>query len=364
MDKDRIRIDPIRIEMTTFKRLFLLQGWLIIAGLSFLGCAGESADVGNGTEDSSPSGRYLVEGTIQGAAGLPIYLQRLDFSQINRPVVRSIDTVQADAQGRFRFSGSVREPLIGQIQVARDTFFIPLALRDRNIQIEAQRRDMGSIRIEGDPTSAQLAVLMLRLRRENEERGALLMERQRAQRSGDRQSLDATTAAYMQMITDQVDALKAYIDTVSDPVLAIFALESLSFREQFDFIAEFSEKLTGSHPEMRYTRELAAKVDGYERELRATQGNQMVGMQAPDITQPGSGRCGAASFRSARQGGPRRFLGSLVRSLSQRESECGPRLEEIQGRGLRGFLGFARFRAREMVGRHRERRPGMEKSRE
>ncbi len=222
-------------------------------------------------------GNFTVKGKITGAAGKKVILQIFPvFTAGRNQKVNNAGSVVLDESGAFEIPAKVDHKTFGALLID-NAHVAYLVLDGSDIQFTADYNDFQNFRIEGSPESALIkdyfSHLLTMVNQINEARAAI----QQAQKSGDKAAVESAKALEGKSIDAYFSYVKAYADSSSSPLMALFATGMLEPSIYSDFFVEISKRYKG----------IADASPYYQRIVKLARGkNGLIGQIAPEIRLP------------------------------------------------------------------------------
>ncbi|GAA4386094.1 TlpA disulfide reductase family protein [Hymenobacter koreensis] len=243
-----------------------------VFGATHTSCS-ESTPAGSAETVAAAKDGFEITGQLRNApAGTKVYLSELTETQFV-----SRDTAATDAQGRFKFKGSVTETGLYQVKV-NEANQVLLALDNKTkVQLTGDAQKLGTdYTVKGSKDSEMLQQVT---RTMNQSRKSLESLNARFQANGQAGREDSMKIIEQQFYKAQAystASLKKLMLQNPKSVVSAFVMTNLvNPDENFGFADSLATGLKASIPNSRYTKALVAKLEP----LRKT----AVGTVAPDI---------------------------------------------------------------------------------
>ncbi len=224
-------------------------------------------------KDEKISGEYLISGTIKNAPNSQVILEELSFTQINQ-----IKTDTADADGNFGMNGFTAQPGIFRLRLPQNQSWMFFYDGKTSIVLQADANDIKTYSVDGSPDTKSMQKLLFDLADIQNDYMIAQQQAQEVAASGD----VAKSAELMKQAEDLLKSISVYIiayaDTVKNPILGIFAVNSLNPDEHFEYMLAYAEKVRPLMNESKLAKEF---VENLERVSFLA-----VGTEAPDIDLP------------------------------------------------------------------------------
>lgn len=256
--------------------LFILSAaiWLMTAGIT--------SCTNNGGKT------FTVEGSIGGLENATLLLETMTFPNMNgTPAFTAIDTVTADPDGNFIFSGHLRERSICRIKMENNPrYYLLLNIYDEKLHISGSTNDPKPL-FEGSTATLVLNGFIDELRNKNME----IIDFSNNVLSQSAVLGDSLTAVMNDRKDAMIDSFYAYVanfaDTTKELTNKIVALENLLYDRQFEIIKEKAAPIiaTGDTSNV-YVRELTSKVNRYQQIMDEEAANSFLGKTATDLNLP------------------------------------------------------------------------------
>ncbi len=246
--------------MNSLRTLFLV----LAAAALFQSCeTGEGADATG----------YLLKGKMANASGTTVFLDKWD----NLTTATPVDTAIISKEGDF----TMKKPITGRglymLRVSQERTWLMVLEPGAEVTFDGDLNDVMKYNFTGHQSTVVLNELIKNMGNTNRRVGEINQEFMNAQYSGaDQASLTALQNEYIQLQTGMVESLKTFADTVSDPLLAIFAVSNLSVEENAAFLKQVTDKALQKDPNLALAKEIAAKVSETSK--------ISVGSAAPDFS--------------------------------------------------------------------------------
>jgi len=231
---------------------------------------------------------YTVDGKITGklaSQAKKVYLEQLTTSKTT-----VIDTSAIDNSGSFKLKGFVKDEGLYRLRFTNDKF-IYLVMQNVPITVNINLDSVQNYTVSGSPISSELKSFLDTLTSQNKRIMMLRQEISKAKgkdSTADKQSQDAFQKL-MQITASTHDYVNRFVDTVKDPVLAIFAVNTMSFSENqnLDKFEKLANKLLKEYPDNTFVKDYAALINQMNQQMAAAKASQFkIGDQVPDISLP------------------------------------------------------------------------------
>ena len=204
---------------------------LLLAGCTQMGSMGGDSNVDG----------YLIKGKINNmSARAPIYLE-----EITAQNARAIDTATVEADGTFELRGKVAQQSLGRLRVGNGAAML-LIIDNKTMDVTLDVQNPSSFSTTGSLETAQLHSLIKDIQ-----------AKQPAERE-----------AY----------LRAYSDTVKNPLLAYMAVSNLSIEDNYESYQKFAQRLQTELPNSPLTSQFQSHITSMQSVM-----NTAVGKEAPDL---------------------------------------------------------------------------------
>ncbi|MCB9019294.1 MAG: redoxin domain-containing protein [Chitinophagales bacterium] len=231
---------------------------------------------------------FTVEGSIGGLENATLLLETMTFPNMNgTPAFTAIDTVTADPDGNFIFSGHLRERSICRIKMENNPrYYLLLNIYDEKLHISGSTNDPKPL-FEGSTATLVLNGFIDELRNKNME----IIDFSNNVLSQSAVLGDSLTAVMNDRKDAMIDSFYAYVanfaDTTKELTNKIVALENLLYDRQFEIIKEKAAPIiaTGDTSNV-YVRELTSKVNRYQQIMDEEAANSFLGKTATDLNLP------------------------------------------------------------------------------
>lgn len=224
-------------------------------------------------KDKESAEEFAISGTIANAPNSPVILEELSFTQINQ-----IKTDTSDADGNFGMSGFTVKPGIFRLRLPQNQSWMFFYDAKTPVKIVGDANDLKNYTVDGSPDTKSMQKLLLDLSAIQSNLMTIQQQLQEASAAGDivkTQELNKQGEDILKSISDYVIA---YADTVKNPILGIFAVNSLNPEEHFEYMKNYAEKVKPLMGEYKLAKEY---VENLERVSFLA-----VGTEAPDIELP------------------------------------------------------------------------------
>jgi len=240
---------------------------------ALLGMANACNKATSPTTSTGNAAGYQLNGELTNAqAGAKVYLAELEENQLV-----SRDTATIDEKGRFTFAGTTTEPGIYQVKVD-DTNQALVALDSQTkltLRGDASKLN-SSYTVQGSPDSELLQQVSNALQQNKTSMDRLEQRFVQARQAGQADSVAAIQQQAQQIQERGQAGVRRLVRQHPGSVVSGFVLTSvLNPDDNFGLADTVATALKAAHPESRYAKALAAKVDA----SRAT----ATGAVAPDI---------------------------------------------------------------------------------
>ena len=194
---------------------------------------------------SKPQGQLTIKGQIKNiGAKSKIYFDELTYT--NRT---SLDSVSADAQGNFTIKTKLKNLGLYQIRVEnKQAIFLVLDEHSSSVSVKADSSSIQDFTYElkGSPASDQLRKFITDMKKYGEAAGTAMNNYQTAMKDS---ISDSTRTALVAKVEEANNNFRtfahSYIDTVKNPVIAIFVATNLDYqseRAEFDKLEQWVSK--------------------------------------------------------------------------------------------------------------------------
>ena len=230
--------------------------------------------------------------TINGTVAQPRADEWIQLRELRGSQIVSVDSVRADAQGQFSFSGQVDEPGFYLINFYNQQGVMTLLENGDVLRVTADGTSMGDYQVEGSAHNEELRRVAELQRTIQAELEGLSERFQRAQtdaeRDAIRQELVGLQDRSAQKIHDLIRSLDASLAALyaKDMLYAPLFPGMPAFSDPVDdvaFLDSLGQRLTARRPDSRYTREFMTQLQTFRQQAEA---NVSVGEVAPDIALP------------------------------------------------------------------------------
>lgn len=233
---------------------------------------------------SSPG--YVVEGTVNGTEATTIYLDYLTDQQ-----VMTIDTAALEEDGGFRMDGTTDERGFYRLRTASDNYWLVLMGPDDHIEIEVDVADPNSATlVEAPEASAAFQEVMDFLIAGQDELMALRQEAQQLQMTGGTpEQMQAIQLQYQQADAERRQALKARLESETDPFVKTYLLSALNINQEYEYVKNTAQRLRDEFGENPYLTGILQRVDQVEQQRAAQEAQEELqaslqpGVEVPDI---------------------------------------------------------------------------------
>ncbi len=169
-------------------------------------------------------------------AGTKIFLEEVTYSSRN-----ALDTSVLDAKGNFKFNSQIKNPGLYQLRVGeKAAIFFVLDQSTSSVTVNADSSSIKSFTysVKGSPSSEQLRKFILETKKYGETFGNAMNDYKMNVSDSSSDSLKKIYTTKLMMADSNFRTFaRGYIDTVKNPVIAIFAITNLDFqhdRSEFD----------------------------------------------------------------------------------------------------------------------------------
>ncbi len=231
------------------------------------------------------SEEFTLKGQIKNVAvNTPIYLEEINYNS-----TRGVDTAKADATGNFLMQGSIKSNGLYQLRMGQERALL-LVLDDKSsaVQVTADTSDFTSFNyhVSGSPASEQLRGYIMKTKQYGEQFHAAMEE---YNSNAGEQTPDSIKKIYEEKVRVADAAFRTYntkyIDTVENPVLAIFAAYNLNYQRDKNVIDSLENRIKtkfGSVPFVQtFLKQLADQRGGSQQNQNDPK--FATGAIAPDI---------------------------------------------------------------------------------
>lgn len=214
---------------------------------------------------------YTVTGTINNAGGKTIFLDEMSLTT-GTPV----DTAILAEDGTFKMVGKLPERGLYMLRIDNQHTWL-LVMGNENMNITADFDDVMNFKVGGNAATEQLTDFILHVGNTNRKIQELNQEFMQARYSGaDEQTLMAMQQQYLALNDGVKNDVKTFADTVSEPLLKVFAGSLLNVEEHYAFLKELSDEVQAEIPNSDYAKQFSDRLSDASK--------LAVGSQAPDFT--------------------------------------------------------------------------------
>ena len=209
------------------------------------------------TGETVSENEYLINGKLENAAGMTIFLDRWETLTNATPA----DTAIISKEGTF----TMKKPITGRglfmLRISQERTWLIVLEPGAEVTFTGDLNDVMKYEITGHQPSISLNVLIKDLGSKNRRVAEINQEFMNAQFSGaDQTTLMNLQNESMGLQQGMITALTTFADTTSDPLLSIFAVSNLSVDENAVFIKKITDKALAADPNLGLAKEIAAKV--------------------------------------------------------------------------------------------------------
>jgi thiol-disulfide isomerase/thioredoxin len=229
---------------------------------------------------------YTVDGKITG--GLNPSIKKVYLEQLGTTKTTIIDTGVIASDGSFKLKGFVKDEGLYRIRFSPDKF-IYLVMQNVAINVGINLDSLQYYTISGSPVSSELKGFLDTLTHRNQRMMALqkaITQSKSKDSSLEKQSQEAFQN--MMMISSGTQTfVNKFVDTVKDPVVAIFAVNTLNFSENFKKFEVLANRLLKQYPDNTFVKDYAGLISQMDQQIAATKASSFKpGDEVPDITLP------------------------------------------------------------------------------
>lgn len=227
----------------------------------------------------------MLKGQIKDeAAGTKVYLEELTYT-----THQALDSSTLDAKGDFSLTATLKNLGLYQLRIGGNrAIYLVLDEKPLTITINA---DSSSIRkfsyhVTGSPSSEQLRQFVVQMKKYGEAYGVALSEYRVNVTDAASDSIRAMYTAKMNMADSNFRGFaRGYIDTVKNPVIAIFAVGNLDFNHDRATFDKLEAWVRQDYPNLPFVQAYLSMIDNQKK---SSQQNVYapkfaVGDVAPDI---------------------------------------------------------------------------------
>ena len=234
---------------------------------------------------STDRGGLTLKGQIKDApAGTPVYLEELTYT--NRT---ALDTAKLDAHGDFSLSAKLKNRGLYQLRVGdKQAIFFVLDEKPATVTVNSDTASIRSFnyKLKGSSASEQLRQFILETKKYGEAFGTAMNE---YGKNVNDSSADSIRRFYMSrvMVADSNFRVfaRTYVDTVKNPVIAIFAITNLDYKHDRQTFDNLEDRIRKEWADLPFAQGYLAMVDDQKKSTQDAgyAPKFAVGNVAPDI---------------------------------------------------------------------------------
>ena len=246
---------------------------LLIVG-AVLGMANACTKNTPPTAGGASGAGYQLSGQLTNApAGTKLYLAELGDTQFI-----SRDTATLDAQGKFRFTGTVPEPGLYQVKTSDQSQVLLALSNGSSVELTGDAQKLAdTYTVKGSKDSELLQQLNRTMQQSKQQMSGLEARYNQHAAANRSDSMQALEKQFYAAQARSTGAIKALVQQNPKSVVSAFVVANLiNPEEQFGFVDSMTTQFKTTIPDSRYTKALVAKVEP----MRST----AVGAAAPEIS--------------------------------------------------------------------------------
>lgn len=231
---------------------------------------------------------YTIDGKI--TSGANAQTKRVYLEQLSTAKTTVIDTADIDNTGSFRLKGFVKDEGLYRLRFTKDKF-IYLVMQNVPMTITINLDSLQNYNINGSPISSELKGFLDTLTGQNKR--IVMLQKEITQAKGKDSTANRQNQDDFQKLMTISEGTHVYVnnfvDTVKDPVLAIFAVNTLNFSENqnLDKFEKLADRLTKQYPDNPFVKDYAGLISQMKQQIEATKASQFkIGEEVPDISLP------------------------------------------------------------------------------
>jgi thiol-disulfide isomerase/thioredoxin len=198
------------------------------------------------------------------ASGTKIYLEELTYSKRN-----VLDSSTLDAKGGFSLTAALNTSGLYQLRTAGNhAIYLVLDEKPVTITINADTSSIRkfSYRITGSPSSEQMRQFVVQMKKLGEAYGLALGEYGKNVTETTPDSIRAVYATKMNLADSNFRTYaRGYIDTVKNPVIAIFAVVNLDFNRDRVTFDKLEARVRKDYPDLPFVQGFLAMIESQKK---------------------------------------------------------------------------------------------------
>lgn len=217
-----------------------------------------------------------------------VYLEELTYTTRN-----SLDTADLDAKGKFSLEATVKNAGLYQVRIGEQrAIFLVLDENSRTIDLSADTSDITNFtyKVKGSGATDQLRDFILHTKTYGEAFGAAMNSYNLNVKEN---TPDSIRANYEQAVM-KADAnfrtfATGYIDTVKNPIVAVFAASNLDYQHDGAVIDKLSDRLGREYGTLPFVSDYLKVMNDQKTQLQQQSSNMPAfkeGSEVPDISLP------------------------------------------------------------------------------
>jgi len=215
---------------------------------------------------SSNKSGLVLKGQIKNVdAGTKIYLEEVTYSARNE-----IDTAKLDAQGDFSFSSTLKNMGLYQLRIGDNrAIFLVLNEQPATVTIDADTASIKnfSYKVKGSPSSEQLRDFITQTKKYGEAFGMAMGEYNKNVNDSTPDSLRHLYETKVMMADSNFRTYaRGYIDTVKNPIIAVFAVTNLDLKHDLATFQNLEARVKKDYPNLPFTQAFIAMMDKQQQQ--------------------------------------------------------------------------------------------------
>ncbi|MEP7127323.1 MAG: TlpA disulfide reductase family protein [Chitinophagales bacterium] len=213
-----------------------------------------------------------------------VFLEELTYSSRN-----ALDTAVLDAKGRFSLQTTVKNQGLFQLRIGEQrAIFLVLDEKSGTVEVTGDTAAITnfSYKVKGSPATDQLRDFILQTKTYGEAFGAAMNE---YNMNVDGETPDSIRKIYELKVMKADSNFRryaaGYIDTVRNPIIAVFAASNLDYQNDAVVIDKLADRLTKDYAQLPFVQDYMKMVTDQKNQLKQQNNSPSFqqGSEVPDI---------------------------------------------------------------------------------
>ncbi|MDX2002197.1 MAG: TlpA disulfide reductase family protein [Chitinophagales bacterium] len=210
----------------------------------------------NSSASNDANNGYQIKGNLKGADGMTIYLDKLSFNQ-GVP----IDTNIIGKDGAFEMKGDIKEKGLYLLRISQDKTWVVILGPGEKIDFNGDFNNLFGYEVKGSAENTSLAGFIKNFGSRSLQMQQISQDFNNARmNNADQQALMSYQLQYQQLGQMINSEIKGYADTVSSPLLAVFAGSLLPMEQEYAYLEALVKKADAKQPNSPFIGEMKNRL--------------------------------------------------------------------------------------------------------